>query len=828
MKNSIVFSFCLFIFLPTFWPPFSDGIIEKLQQALQRYTEQSPEEKTYIHTDKLQYGLGENIWFKAYLVNGFSLQPNALSTVLYVELIDAKNSVKANRNIKIENGGGQGDFFLEQNWDPGTYRIRAFTKYMRNFDDAFLFQKEIQVLPTQQKLVGAKNDQKQPDFNIAFTPEGGDMIAGLPNTVGIKAVNESGTGISLEGKIVDDQGKLVSLFKTFEFGLGVINFAPSPERNYVAEASYRGVFKKIPLPVVEKSGYVLKVNGRSMTTISVNLLTNIPDGLKNIVLIGQMRGVIFFSMPGKFGNEEINLEIPTKDLSEGIAQITVFTEAGEPLCERLVFIENPIFSADLKIEPTNTILKPRLKIDIQLQLSDSFGEPLQGNLSATVTDPQTVLWPINGMNIKTYLLLQSDLQGRIEDPAYFFDSKNSNRRNLLDLLLLTQGWRRFTWKAILADSLPQLQFLPENGFSIAGVTKKTATETPVKADLMVSSLNNGIFVKTLVSDEAGKFILGGLDLTDTTKIFIQANRYKERKKIKENASENQGPQGNRFVDIILEKNNSPKISPLRSDKNIQTLSDEKNNAFIEKTQKIQHLDSVFRNGVWNITLSEFEVASKKKYNNSDTWKGNYSNPSRRIDFDSIPGAHDAWSVFDIIRARFPEIRVIGGFPSAKLKYRSGLKQFSGNSPEDSVAIFLDGMQIDDEWLNLVNAKTVAYIDLLNTGQAQGLIGTSPYAISVFTRQDVGSGIVPGIMHFKHPGYYKAREFYAPSYDKKLLVHEKPDYRTTLFWEPSLQTDEKGQASLSFYADDIAKGYDLLIEGITSAGFPVYGRLKIGK
>lgn len=102
-------------------------------------------EKVYLHLDKSFYTAGEDIWFKAYLLDGRSHTPNTLSELVYVELISPDNLIISKKPLKATNGSAAGVFKLPPKATAGTYTIRAYTNYMRNFGISNFFTKEILV-----------------------------------------------------------------------------------------------------------------------------------------------------------------------------------------------------------------------------------------------------------------------------------------------------------------------------------------------------------------------------------------------------------------------------------------------------------------------------------------------------------------------------------------------------------------------------------------------------------------------------------------------------------------------------------------------------------
>ena len=127
--------------------------------------------------------------------------------------------------------------------------------------------------------------------------------------------------------------------------------------------------------------------------------------------------------------------------------------------------------------------------------------------------------------------------------------------------------------------------------------------------------------------------------------------------------------------------------------------------------------------------------------------------------------------------------------------------------------------------NLVNANDVSFIDVLTGPSAVPYSAMTVIAVYTKIGSEKGNGKVnsgprKGIISFIHPGFYKARTFYEPQYKTSESEDQKPDYRTTLYWKPTLKTDHNGKAKISFYTADATTTYRLEVEGITAEGYPV--------
>ncbi|MBS1503947.1 MAG: Plug domain-containing protein, partial [Bacteroidetes bacterium] len=192
-----------------------------LSGAINRLNNQPAQERVYLHLDKPNYGFGDTIWYKAYTVIGPKHQPSALSGVLYAELISPSDSLVLRQIIPLVSGIGWSDMPLPVNLKPGNYRLRAYTRWMRNFGaDAF---------DEQRVMIGgiAPATIKSPEkYDVQFFPEGGELVDGVRSRVAIKAIGTNGFGKDIKGTIEDNTGNIVADFSTRHLGMGVFALTP--------------------------------------------------------------------------------------------------------------------------------------------------------------------------------------------------------------------------------------------------------------------------------------------------------------------------------------------------------------------------------------------------------------------------------------------------------------------------------------------------------------------------------------------------------------------------------------------------------------------------
>lgn len=453
-------------------------------------------EKVYLQTDREYYTAGEDIWYKAYLVNAISNNPTSTSGNLYVEIIASDATILNKQIISLTDGKGNGDFRLSDTLSEGTYKIRAYTNWMRNFGSNFLFEKIIKVgrfnntpasksnnknTVTNNKNTKSVTVSSATENRLQFFPEGGSIIAGINNIIAFKAEDANGKGISCEGTIINSKGKAVASFKSSYLGMGSFSFTAEPDENYDVKATCNGKTINADLPIAMEKGFVLSVttsidSSVLLATIKTNktTLTSHPSTLFTIG--GRHAGKTYFQDSIRLTSTEATIKIPKNVFPQGIAVLTLYDEKLRPNSERLVYIEKET-TVTLSAQISKNIFSTDERTAVNINVTNNTGTPIKSNLSMAVVDAGVV--PVSSTNIVNYLLLQSELKGNIENADNYFNEKNPNRLQQLDLLLLTQGWREFVWTKLAQEGI-KIKYLPEPGITISGSVKRTFSDKPLK------------------------------------------------------------------------------------------------------------------------------------------------------------------------------------------------------------------------------------------------------------------------------------------------------------------------------------------------------------
>ena len=467
-----------------------------------------PQEKAYLHFDNTGYYVGETIWFRAYVVAAEQNRSTELSKILYVELMSPEGFVVETQKLKIENGQCHGEFLLKDTLYAGYYEVRAYTANMLNFgedrsvkglltwknnkyrstwnygnDDIFSRVFPVYDKPSKEGDYNEKTMRERPRMEeafekikkkadtiaVSFYPEGGNMINGVTSKVAFKAVNEKGEDLVVSGSIRDSKGDEVTTFNTIHDGTGAFCLCPQ-EETYTAKVRYKDRVYTFDLPKSLSSGYVMTLDNLPEDHLLVQIEKS-PDMMSQILGLSiSCRGRVYFFDTLQVTGEPYILKLPKNLFPSGVNQLTLFNAQGDILSDRPFFINHEEYNRlSFKATKNKDFYQPFEKVDIDFQLKDTIGNPIESDFSLSVRDESSEDITYNTENILTNLLLSSDLKGFIKDPAYYFASADRQHRLDLDLLLMTQGWRRYSWRQEAGLEEFKNKYEIEEGLAIKGI-----------------------------------------------------------------------------------------------------------------------------------------------------------------------------------------------------------------------------------------------------------------------------------------------------------------------------------------------------------------------
>ncbi len=797
--------------------PTDDEFIKRLLEQFRVYINHQPTEKVYIHIDRDTYLTGETVWLKGYLFDGYTHNADTLTGVLYAELVDPNiRQVRLRTQLRASGSYASGQLVLPDSLPSGTYQLRAYTNLMRNYSESYFFTKTLTVLHADDSSAsdaGKSIKQNRPD--VQFLPEGGHLVAGLTSRIAFKAVNSLGKGVAVKGFVLDTKKDTVIGFFTTHLGMGHFMLKPEPAQIYTAFIPLPdGTLASYPMPAAQEQGVVMQVeNMTNKDHVLVYVMHNKATGdtTATLTLVAQARGQIIQAAKVPLTRKTAVVRLSRTAFPEGIAQLTVFDETHKPVCERLVFI-NKNEQINVSVVTDKASYKNREPINLTVTTTNTEGKPLAANLSLAAVDAK--LAPesdSNSITIRSHLLLSSDLVGTIEQPDAYFNPANKERWLQLDLLLLTQGWRRFSWTDVLSGTVPPIKHPLEKGLSLTGrVVRPNQKDIggTVKLTFIIAKKDSSRQILAGESDEAGNFWAYDLDFTDTATVMIQ------------------GVKGaaNRNLVITLDQLLKPTVMTLQVPYNPMEFRRDELADFIRRTKEYQEIERQIRRNK-EVLLNAVTVKAKK-YEERDS-RVIYGTPDATVKFDQT-NTSGRLTILDVIQGRIAGVQVIGNGFNARVQIR-GAANFNG--PVDPLFV-LDGMPMDLQAILGISVQDVDRVDVLK-GASAAIYGSraSGGVISILTKRgkstdEIPSVAPPGTLLAKLPGYAPVREFYSPRYDIKKPEPTRPDYRTTLHWAPMIQTDKEGKATVSFFASDAKTDLRIRVEGATLDGRPGVGESRV--
>lgn len=356
-------------------------------------------------------------------------------------------------------------------------------------------------------------------ISLAFYPEGGDMISGVENKVAFRALNEFGKPVEVQGFIVDKKGAKIADFAALYAGMGNVVFTTKADEVYTAKITKpEGVEDKYVLPDAIEKGYILslKTNADKKTSWAVYSFK-----ADSVSLFAQVRGKTVFSSSFFVQKGWTNYVINTEKFPAGIAQVTLIDGAGVPRAERLVFV-NEAQTLNVKISPDKQQYKPREKVTLNIRTTDAEGLPVSADLALSVVDDNLLSFADDKQgNILSKILLEPELKESVFEPNFYFDKKEAKANDALDNLLLTSGWRRYTWKQILNEPKPVYGYEAQKavfGGKVIDAYHNVKGFSGAKVMLKVSG-------RSVITDTAGNFTLPRFDITQDSVIVVTAKDY---------------------------------------------------------------------------------------------------------------------------------------------------------------------------------------------------------------------------------------------------------------------------------------------------------------
>ena len=808
-------------------------IFEQYMNQAQTFADNYPREKAYLHFDNTSYYVGDTIWFKAYVTLAEKQVFSSISRPLYVELVDQAGHVTDKQIIKLSQGEGSGQFVLPQSMLSGYYEVRAYTRWMLAFSDPQYFSRTLPIYqlshsdqlersistyelsPSMEK----RPEETREKLSLRFFPEGGQLVEGVTSQVAFKAESKNEGNIQLSGTLYTKEGQEITSFETLHDGMGAFEYTPSA-LPAIAKVNFQGKQYEFTLPKALPSGYILKVDnnaGAISVTVSCNAAT--PQDTLAVFISHQGRPHAYQLIHCQ-ANEPQQFTVLSRKLPAGVLQISLLNRAGNTLCDRFVFASP---RAPLQISPKGLkeIYAPYAPIRCELQLNNAIGEPMPGKLSVSIRDAVRSDYMEYDNNIFTDLLLTSDLKGYIHQPGYYFTESSLRKQKELDILLMVHGWRKYDMTQQIGISPFTPLQLPESQLVLYGQVKSTILKNKLK-DIALSVMvkrDAEIITGQTVTDENGHFSIPLEDFEGSMEAVIQTRKV--------------GKERNKDASILIDRH----FSPATRAYGYKELHPEWGN-IAHWQQEAEKFDSLYMDSIrrvdWLYLLDEVEIKSKRRRQST--------NMATKINEQSIDAYYDIRQAVDQLRDNG---KVLTTIPEVMEKLNPLFYWDRSNDNctyrQKPICYIMDNKILSSTEVNMMLTEIDGLASIIISKGTGGIddeiIQNSKMSdsndidvteldkYSIFyliplPRHDVlnkHETAALGTRQTVMQGYTPALEYYSPAYIDKELYIDKADKRRTLYWNPTVQTDENGKAVIECYNNQYSTPLIIQAETMSNDG-----------
>ena len=823
-------------------------ILSYLQKAM-NFNKVVPQEKVYLHFDNMGYFENETLWFKAYVTRTYDGRPTDLSKVLYVELLNPMGDVIKTRKYPIDSlGVSHGEMKLDTLLGSGFYEVRAYTRYMTNWGTNAVFSRVFPVFkaPKEEgdysdlniksglyKHREPNNRDKTDSLYLAaidngidvrnlmttisaqFYPEGGDMIVGKKCRVAMMVVDDNGRPYESEGFLMNERGDVLTSIETDSLGRGFFEVVPDAGRLTFQMRNLKKREKKqvqfFTLPPAKQEGCALSVDAVNEQMLAV---LQCSDGI-----CGNMLGYVLMHDGNIIRCDTIKavplmeIELDRKTLPEGVNQLTVFDSRGAIMAERLFFIcPKPDKSDSIQVTTLTQKLKPCGKVELELQTKPN------ANLSFSAMDAHTLTNGKQG-NMKTWMLLSSEVKGYIPNIYYYFEADDTKHRKDADLLMLTQGWRRYDWRLMSEKYIFRKAQPIEDQFYLYGQLREYRKHNPVSNVHLYVSLYNQqgqSLIGNATTDAEGNYAFKMPFMDGEWKMNIYTTRDMKRGEEKKTY----------LVGIDRQFSPTPRyitpteaeiLHPLKPNafvkKPIQDSEWEEEDEFVPITKK----DHVLQ----NVTVK----AKKKRYFTNDNWYYKNENVGRYgatvyYDIDReldnyLDKGEKEPTIFELLAKRNayfnnPECKNLprvsfGSWPGHMAYDHKTIHWMVDNGDKGCSGATTGENGCSGDWKFPIWPSEIKSL-YIKPGD--------PAFIYLYRHQVFTTESNKGLRRTYFQGFNQASTFEMNDYN---VIPPMADFRRTIWWQPDIITDAQGKAKVEFFNNSTCEEMYISVEGMTLDG-----------
>ena len=767
------------VFLCTLFDAGAQPNVAALSQKFEAYQSAWPKTRLYLAFNQDKFSPGDTAWFKAYFLTE-NLTGVAGKQLIDLNLVDSRGESRVRFMFNVNNGLGHNQLAIPDTLSAGIYFVTAYCSWMKNFDPAFILKKKI-VIVRKNTLVP---DEKPVLVAVA---EGGHLVREVSNKISIRT-GRPGSAV----QIIDAAGQ--EIVRTSTDGNGIASAIFKPLRNASYFVQLTGDSARAPLPSTEVDGCSLLLTPAGREEPVKIIITSPPASMlrnEELILIVGSRGKIYHTATVLQGTKDgVALQLPQDDLPEGIVHISLLNHAGDVLASRDFYSQGEA-PVQANLLANKHYFQTREKVKLEVSLTDSKGRPVEGEFVIDVLNGG--LFDLGKQNS---LSDELNILSRMKE-WFLVDRSDSNWLTLLDnrLISLTE---EVPWKEIVSEKGMKPRFPFGSGVQKRGRAYYADSGKPVPdlADIQFYFQRSRIRYKTTV--EKGKIVLTIADLYGPDELFYLGETYFYFGETKH---------GEDIPDLKLEWDDEPIPMP-HSPLSKEIEGPDRYASFVANSRLIDRS--------YGFYTSPEEMGSENRglTGNSDFEK-------------EIKGADVTINVQDYIL--FPTMAelVKEVIPSLQHRKAKGKSTVHVTLPERMWAMssgepvyIIDGIATKNTafFLSLKppDVLTVKIVYRTEKLLPLGLMGNNGIVIVQTKKGDTREPLDDPSKLIE--GLNKALDFPDDTRTRTRNTH-RPDFRTTIYWNPSVTTDSNGKATVEFFcSDDIGK-LRLRVDGLATGGRP---------
>ena len=464
-------------------------------QAYENYQAARPSQQLNVIFNQEKYAPGDTVFFKTYLLSA-DLGLWSGAQMVEVNLVDRSGKIREKVTLKTEDGIGANQLILPVNLEAGFYNFTAFTTWMRNFGVESMYQKAVKIV-TDKEL-------RRKDNGIQFGIEGDNLIAGLQAHVVFYTMNNESTTY-----LKDGNGMLIDSIRTDSSGFGEFRFIPSFGIEYSIEVGDQVV----KLPKAVETGHNLTVTLPKSTSEDVRILVSAPPNMAqsgNLTFIITSKGQVVYQEAIPSNLPRVGKSISQDRLTPGLYEVSLLNEGGSLISFREFYLSNQKDEEIVSRLEVPKQISSRGEIDLSLNIEDINGNPLQGEFSISLVNAK--VQQLNTLSFEEEVILGN----RIPELTISADSEQ-----LLDNALIISP-NRVNWNEILSFDGSPARFGYSTLFQMNGIARDSSGQVlPMNSTLMFHLQRDLMRYEVNVGPQ-GFFQLNLLDIYGEDELFIMA------------------------------------------------------------------------------------------------------------------------------------------------------------------------------------------------------------------------------------------------------------------------------------------------------------------